>query len=350
MIHNTDGECTRSESKSEGLFNSSTRGRLIGAAILIGINLLGVVQAIAQTAMKRARVSIPGANVTYLPFYAAKDKGYYRDEGIDVEFILMPANFASTAVMTGDIDYNGAVTGVVAAAVRGQAIKAVIFTMRSPVQGLMAKAEIKNLQQLKGRKIGVSSPGATTDLATRHILRKQGFEFNRDYSLVFVATEPGRLAALETGVIDAAMLSVPENLLALQRGFNELALSADHIEFPQNGFGASMKKIKENPDEIQRMVRATLRGLMFVAESKNKEACLDIIMKNWNIKSRAMASEMYDYMSKAMVRDASINMAGLQALVDQQRESAKVSEPVSAAQVIDYSFVERARKELGMGR
>jgi hypothetical protein len=55
-------------------------------------------------------------------------------------------------------------------------------------------------------------------------------------------------------------------------------------------------------------------------------------------------------MTKAMVRDASINMTGLQALVDQQRESAKVTEPVSAAQVIDYSFVDRARKELGMGR
>ena len=144
----------------------------------------------------------------------------------------MPANLASTAVLTGDIDYNGAVTGVVAAAVKGQPIKAVIFTMRSPVQGLMAKPEIKDLQQLKGRKIGVSSPGATTDLATRHILRKQGLEFGRDYSIVYVATESGRLT-LETGVLDAAMLSVPENILAHQKGFNELALSADHLDFPK---------------------------------------------------------------------------------------------------------------------
>ena len=300
--------------------------------------------------MKKVRVSIPGANVTYLPFYAAKDKGYYKEDGIDIEFILMPASLASTAVLTGDIDYNGAVTGVVAAAVRGQPIKAVIFTMRSPVQGLMAKPDIKDLQQLKGRKIGVSSPGSTTDLSTRHILRRQGFEFGRDYSIVYIATEPGRLAALETGVLDAAMLSVPENIIARQRGFNELALSADFMEFPQNGFGASNKKIKENPEEISRMVRATLRGLVFVSDNKNKDACLDIIVKNWGIKSRAMASEMYDYMAKAMLRDASISMNGLQALVDQQRESAKVTEPVNAAQVIDYSFVERVRKELGMGR
>jgi NitT/TauT family transport system substrate-binding protein len=336
----------------EGLFMSNDRMpiRVVWLSALSGILLISATHAIAQTDSKKVRVSIPGANVTYLPFYAAKDKGYYREEGIDVEFILMPANLASTAVLTGDIDYNGAVTGVVAAAVKGQPIKAVIFTMRSPVQGLMAKPEIKDLQQLKGRKIGVSSPGATTDLATRHILRKQGLEFGRDYSIVYVATESGRLAALETGVLDAAMLSVPENILAHQKGFNELALSADHLDFPQNGFGTSMKKIKENSDEVSRMVRATLRGLMFVSESKNKESCLDMIMKNWGIKSRPMASQMYDYMTKAMLRDASINMSGLQALVDQQRENAKVAEPVSAAQVIDYSFVERARKELGKGR
>ncbi len=78
----------------------------------------------------------------------------------------MPAALASTATITGDIDYNGAVTGVVAAAVRGQPIKAVVFTMRSPVQGLMAKAEIKDFPQLKFKKVAVSSPGSTTDLAT----------------------------------------------------------------------------------------------------------------------------------------------------------------------------------------
>ncbi len=304
----------------------------------------------AQTGLRKVRVALPAANVTYLPFYAAKDNGYYKDEGLDVEFILMAATLASTAVLTGDIDYNGAVTGVVGAAVKGQPIKAVIFTMRSPVQGLMAKKEIKDLQQLKGKKIGVSSPGSTTDLVTRYILKQQGYVFSRDYSLVYVATEPGRLAVLVSGVIDAAMLSVPENILARQSGFIELASSADAIEFPQNGFGASTKKIKENPEEVLRMVRATLRGLMFVSDKKNKDASLDIIMKTWAVKSRGMAGEMYDYMARAMVPDGSISMNGLQALVDQQRESAKVTEPVNAAQVIDYSFVEKARKELGVGR
>jgi NitT/TauT family transport system substrate-binding protein len=316
----------------------------------VGILLVSATCLRAQTGLKKVRVSIPAPNVTYLPFYAAKEHGYYKAEGLDVEFILMSANLASTAVLTGDLDYNGAVTGVVGAAVKGQPIKAVVFTMRSPVQGLMAKPEIKDLQLLKGKKIAVSSPGSTTDIATRYILKRQGYDSPRDYSIVYIATEPGRLAALDAGVVDAALLSVPENILARQKGFNELASSGDFIEFPQNGFGTSTKKIKENPDEVLRMVRATLRGLIFVSDKKNKEPSLDIIMKTWPIKSRAIAGEMYDYMVRVMLRDGTINMNGLQALVDQQRDSSKVSEPVNAAQVIDYSFVEKARKELSAGR
>ena len=90
-----------------------------GVAIVILATLLFCAShSQAQPGLKKVRVSIPAANVTYLPFYAAKDRGYYKDEGIDVEFVLMAAALASTAVLTGDIDYNGAVTGVVAAAVR----------------------------------------------------------------------------------------------------------------------------------------------------------------------------------------------------------------------------------------
>jgi ABC-type nitrate/sulfonate/bicarbonate transport system substrate-binding protein len=132
--------------------------RFVGLATVMALLLVAATHSQAQTVAKRVRVSIPGANVTYLPFYAAKDKGYYREEGIDIEFILMPASLASTAVMTGDIDYNGAVTGVVAAAVRGQPIKAVIFTMRSPVQGLRRNPRSKIFNSLKAEKSALVLP------------------------------------------------------------------------------------------------------------------------------------------------------------------------------------------------
>ncbi len=300
----------------------------------------------AQRELKKIRMAIPSTNVTFLPFFAAKENGYYKDEGFDVEFILMRALLASTAVLTGDIDYNGAVTGIVGAAIKRQPVRTVIFTMRSPVQSLMSRRDIRDARELKGKKIGASSPGATADLVAKYILRHFGLDVGRDVSIVYIGPEGPRLAALESGVVDASMLSVPANILARQKGFPELAFSADFIEFPQNGFGTSTKKIRENPEEVYRMVRATMRGLLFSSDKRNRDASLDIIMRTWKAESRKIAEEMYQYMARVLLPDASPSMNGIQFLVDRQRENAKVTEPVSAAQVYDASFVERARKEL----
>ena len=82
----------------------NARRPAVWLATLVIILLFSMTRLQAQTGLKKVRVSIPTANVTYLPFYAAKENGYYKEEGLDVEFILMPANLASTAVLTGDVD------------------------------------------------------------------------------------------------------------------------------------------------------------------------------------------------------------------------------------------------------
>jgi ABC-type nitrate/sulfonate/bicarbonate transport system substrate-binding protein len=159
-----------------------------------------------------------------------------------------------------------------------------------------------------------------------------------------------RYAVLETNVVDASFLSVPENIIALEKGYNELVFSGDVVEFPQNGFGTSEKKIRENPDEVYRMVRATLRGLQFVWDKGNQEAVTSILMKQWKVNDRKMAGEMARQVNRVLTKDALVKPESVQVLVDLARESAKVSRPVTAAQVVDFSFVEKARKDLGLAR
>jgi ABC-type nitrate/sulfonate/bicarbonate transport system substrate-binding protein len=159
-----------------------------------------------------------------------------------------------------------------------------------------------------------------------------------------------RFAVLESNVVDASFLSVPENIIALEKGYNELIFAGDVVEFPQNGFGTSEKRIRENPDEVYRMVRATLRGLQFVWDKANQEAVTNILMKQWRVGDHKRAGEMARQVNRVLTKDASVKPESVQVLVDLARESAKVSRPVSAAQVVDYSFVEKARKELGLIR
>jgi len=305
----------------------------------------------AQTALKKVRLGSSSTNVSFLALYTAFHRGFFRDEGIDLEIIYMPANLASTAVLNGDIDYNGAVTGTIGAAIRGQPMKVLLFTVAKPFLFLVSRKDLKDVKQLQGKKIAGSSPGGSATLIADKVLRHFGLEPGRDVSVLPMGgSAAGRYAVLETGVVDASFLSVPENIVAMEKGYRELVFAGDVVEFPQNGFGTSEKKIRENPDEVYRMVRATLRGLQFLWDKSNQEAVTNVIMKQWRINDPRMAAEIFKQVTRVLTKDAYVKPESVQVLIDLARESAKVTKPVTTAEVVNYSFLDKARRELGIAK
>ena len=299
--------------------------------------------------LKKIRMASSSTNVSFLALFTALHRGFFKDEGIDLEIIFMPANLASTAVLNGDVDFNGAVTGTIGAAVQGRPMKVLLFTVSKPLLFLMAQKNIKDLKQLKGKKIAGSSPGGSATLLANQALKQIGLEPGKDVSVLQMSgNAASRLAVLESGVVEASLISVPENIIAEENGYHELLFLGDVIEFPQNGFGTSEKKIRENPDEVYRMVRATLRGLQFVWDKNNTEAVTNILMKQWKVSDRKMAAEMSRQVGRVLTKDAYVKPESVQVLIDLARESAKVTKPVTVADVVDYSFLDKARKELGI--
>lgn len=327
---------------------------LIPPAVLRFVSLLAISLAMpaigqAQSALKNVRLALPTPTVSFLAFYVAHRKGFYKDEGLDFEPIIMQPSLASTAVMTGDLDHNGAVTGVIGAAVAGRPMKAVLFTVARPLHYLMSKNDIKDPRELKGKRIAGSSPGGTVTFLTRLVLKKVGLDSERDVFLnPMGGTGASRLAALESGVVDAVILESPDNFLAQRKGFRELLFFGDQVEFPQNGFGTSEKKLKENPDEVFRMVRATLRGLRFSWDKSNHDQVIDIIMREIKPISAGLANESLGQVMRVITKDGSVKAESIQVLIDLVRENAKVTRPVTVNQVVDFSFLERAQKELGL--
>lgn len=293
----------------------------------------------------------PSTNVAYLPLWVAYHKGFFKEEGLDLTLIFISVPVANTAILTGDIDYHAGVAGLTVAAVQGAPVKVLIFTGDRPLSFLISRKEIKEPSHLRNKKIAGGPTGGTTALLAERVVREFGLDPVKDVSIFPIGrTNADRLAALETGVVDATLLSVPENISALERGFNELLFIGDIIQFPQNGFGTSTKKIRENPDEIAKMVRATLRGLMFISEKKNHDEVVDILARQWKINNRKTASELFKHVSRFVTKDASVRPEGVQFLIDLARDNAKVPRRISAAEVVDYSFVEKAQRELGLAR
>ena len=324
------------------------RQKLTLAVILIFVTAIAT-SSHAQSGLKKVRMGSSSTNVSFLALYTALNRGFFKDEGIDLEIVFMPANLASTAVLNGDIDYNGAVTGTIGAAVQGRPMKVLLFTVSKPLLFLMGQKNITDLKQLKGKKIAGSSPGGSATLLANQALKQIGLEPGKDVSVLQMSgNAASRYAVLESGVVDASLLSVPENIIAHEKGYNELLFLGDVVEFPQNGFGTSEKRIRENPDEVYRMVRATLRGLQFIWDKNNSEAVTNILMKQWKVNDRKMAAEMARQVSRVLTKDAYVKPESVHVLVDLARESAKVTKPINAMDVVDYSFLDRARKELGI--
>ena len=322
---------------------------LLLAWLWISFTSIVFTSSVESQTLKKIRMASSSTNVSFLALYTALHRGFFKDEGIDLEIIFMPANLASTAVLNGDVDYNGAVTGTIGAAVQGRPMKVLLFTVAKPLLFLVSQKNIKEVKQLKGKKIAGSSPGGSATLLANQALKQIGLEPGKDVAVLQMSGNvASRYAVLESGVVEASLLSVPENIIALEKGFNELLFLGDIVEFPQNGFGTSEKRIRENPDEVYRMVRATLRGLQFVWDKNNQEAVTSVLMKQWKVSDRKMAAEMARQVARVLTKDAYVKPESVQVLIDLARDSAKVTKPVSVADVVDYSFVDKARKELGI--
>ena len=302
----------------------------------------------AQTALRKVRMGIQSTNIGFLPFHVAYHKDFYREQGIDLETVFMSTQAVNAAFVRGDIDYSAAVNGIIQTVVRGAPAKILACAVDRPLQSLVGRKEIRRPQDLKGKKIGGSTPGGTATLMADLALKHLHLEPGRDVDVI--PLRGNRLTALESGAVDAALLGVPENIIAVDRGYHEILFIGDIVNFPQNGFGASVKKIQESPDEVHGMVKGTLRGLMFSMDPRNREEVINIIMKQWKLADRKLASEMLRQFGRGVARDMTAKPEGMQLMIDLLRQESKVTQPFTVAQIVDYSFLEKARRELNVNR
>lgn len=299
----------------------------------------------AQATIRKVRLGIQSNNIGFLPFHLAYHKGYYREQGIELETIFMATQAVNAAFLRGDIDYSAAINGTIQTIVRGNPARILAVAVDRPLISLISRKDLRTAQDLKGKKIGGSTPGGTATLMADTALKHLGFQAGRDVTIV--PLRENRLAALDSAAVDVALLGVPENILATDRGYNELLFVGDVVNFPQNAIGASLKKLQDSPDEVYAMVRAALRALYFALEPRNRDEVINIVMKQWKLTDRRIATEMLRQFNRGMARDLMAKPEGMQLMIDLVREDSKVAQQFTIPQVVDYSFVEKARRDLG---
>jgi NitT/TauT family transport system substrate-binding protein len=299
----------------------------------------------SASAADKVRMSISAVDVSFLTAGVALKRGMFRDEGLDLELIRMNANVSITALATGDIDYTMVFASVVRGALRGMPMRVVASFMDSSTHLLIARPEYKTIRDLKGKTLAVSNYGATSDVAARMMMKHGGVDPEKELKIIQLGGERGRYAALKEGIVDVAVLSPPTDTDAQRNGFRVLSRFYELYKLPFTGIGTNLKKLKEKPDEVKRMVRAMIKANRFVRS--NREGTIQTMM-DWIKVDRESAAATYDSTWKIFSEDGSISESGLKLVIDQGREAMKIERPVALSEVADFSFIREVQKEMGI--
>ena len=294
--------------------------------------------------LKKIRFSTTGVSISELPFKVAQLKGFWREEGLDVEVILIRGAVGMLALLGGSVDYTSASGSTIAAAVRGLPVKLVFISSSKPQFELVSQPQIKSVQELKGKIVGISSRGGSNDLMMQMILQKNGLAPNKDVTTIIVGAQEETVIALRTGLIAAALLTPPRNFMLQRDGFNRIAYSGDYLStYANGGIGVTDEKIKTNPSEVLAFVKGTLKGLQF--SMKNRAEMVKIMPGYLGIKEAALIEQLYDLYLSRQSLDGSVNDHWMRGAIEfTQKTLGGAAKEVPPSQVFDFSFVQKAAR------
>ncbi|HEY3153538.1 MAG TPA: ABC transporter substrate-binding protein [Candidatus Binatia bacterium] len=296
-------------------------------------------------AADRIRIAVSNPNMPNLTAAMAQKKGFFKEANLDAEIIRMNPNVAITALATGDIDYCQLFGAVVGGAIAGLPVRIVAGFLDNWPMTLIAQPEYKSLKDLKGKTLGISSFGATPDVAARMMLKQAGVDTDKDIKILALGSDAARLAALKQRVVDVVVISPPADTQMEKQGFRILVRAYELFNFPYLGLGTHMRKIKEKPEEIRATIRATIRANRYIRDNRD-EAVRTLI--SWGKVEQEFAYASYDALRNLFNADGGVPEDGLRLVIDQARRSAKVTREVAASDVADFTFLREAQAELGI--
>jgi len=220
----------------------------------------------SQTWAEKIRTAIPQANLNYLSIYVAETRGFFRDEGLENETVVISGPLATAALLSGDVDFSGGGGSGMRAALKGAPLKGIYFQTEKVTFYLIADPSIKTAADLRGKKVAVGSSGDTQDRMITMFAERGGVSA-RDIIRIAMGSDPNsRILAIKSGAAHASTVDPGGLVFAEKEGLISLGFLGDLFPMPFQGFVTLDKKIRENPAQVKRWLKAAIRGLMFVRD------------------------------------------------------------------------------------
>ncbi len=294
-------------------------------------------------ALDRVNVTLPSKSFQFIIFPIAKERGYMKEEGIDLNITIMASTPGLQAVLAGEMDFTGSGSSALVAVAQGNApLKTVLAVTDQVLQWLMVRPQYGSFKELKNKKIAVTGVAAVATFMLKKVAPKYGLDANKD--LTFLALPPGqRLAALQTGVVDGGLLSSEERFAALDHGMKEILYLGKEVKNSWGTIATNDQFIKAKPKLMQGFTRALLKALRLVKQ--NREVAMDAMIKFSEL-DRELAARTYDSMIGTFTTNGVVDEETQKNDLDIVREVLKVTKEVPIERAYDFSFAKKADSEL----
>jgi NitT/TauT family transport system substrate-binding protein len=312
--------------------------------VLVAVFTLFVLHASAH-AVDKIRIGVPELNAQFVPLALAEKRGFFREDGLQGEVIRINPTVALAALVSGELDYWTVIGNSVAAAIQGAPLRILTCYVPGSPSALIARPEFKSVQELKGKAVGLNTSGGALESMARLIFKHFGLDPDKEIKFLPLGTNERRFSAMKQGLTAATMGSPPLDFLGKKMGFVVLARAHELFSYPTSGVVASVKKIKEKPEEIKRVIKAGIKATRYIRQ--NRESTIQLLVE-WSKTEKEMATAGYESVVKLFNDDGSVPEKGLLLVIEELKRLAKVEREISPSEVLDLALLKEAQKEMGI--
>jgi len=294
--------------------------------------------------LRKIHVAIPAVSPASTTFMVAKERGYYRDESLEAELIVMPAATAMQALIGGNVEFATVGGAGLPPVLRGAPVRFLFTTFNRPMFWLYSKPDIRSIKDLRGKKVGVSSLGSGPDSLLRDLLKRYGMEGGRDVVIMPMGAGIARFVALRAGSVEGAMLSIPSNFMAEEAGFRELVsfIKQDLVEL-QGSIVVREGLLESDPVLVEKFVRASLKGLLYFRN--NRSGTTSILSRFLRVKED-LSGRIYELILPGATPDGTISEETQRKSLEHILERVGLKEPPPLGKIFNFSLTQKVRDEL----
>lgn len=308
--------------------------------------LTAATEAWPQAPLEKVKIAVSSVGIAFIDLYIAKDRGFFREEGLEPELIQVAANVATAALVSGEVDALGAVGLAARASQSGLPIKVLAVTGHRALFWLVSKPELKSVTDLKGASLGITSRNGSQHLVASRLLAAAGIDPVKDVSTVVIGGAPALLQALMAGSIQVTALSPPTIILARDKfKVNVLAESPKDMVSTQGGFAVGDRSLVEKRELVRRMMRARTKAYRYFHE--NEKGTSETLAKYTKL-DLATAVETYRISRFGFTSNGILSETDLETLLKQDAKTLGLAHPIAAAKVFDFSMQNEINRELGI--